>query len=136
MSLRGALLWGEDAPVDAGEIPAFVSAWAPEHLLLAVADPRTALPAYTSAGTIFLGESSSVAFGDYMTGANHVLPTGRAALSWSGLSTLDFVRWTTYQRVTRDAAARLVPDVGTFADSEGLPNHAAAARQWITREEA
>ena len=67
-----------------------------------------------------------------MTGANHVLPTGRAATSWSGLSTLDFVRWTTYQRVTPEAAARLAGDVGTFADAEGLSNHAAAARQWTT----
>ena len=136
---RGGLLWVEgdgEARVDAGAIPAFANTWAAEHLLLAVREPREALGAYTGAGTIFLGETSSVAFGDYMTGANHVLPTGRAALSWSGLSTLDFVRWTTYQRVTRDAAARLAPDVGTFADSEGLPNHAAAARQWTTREEA
>jgi histidinol dehydrogenase len=67
-----------------------------------------------------------------MTGANHVLPTGRAATSWSGLSTLDFVRWTTYQRVAPEAAARLAADVGTFADAEGLRNHAEAARQWIT----
>jgi histidinol dehydrogenase len=131
---RGGLVWVDgdaEAPVDAGAIPAFANRWAAEHLLLAVREPREALDAYTGAGTVFLGETSSVAFGDYMTGANHVLPTGRAALSWSGLSTLDFVRWTTYQRVTRDAAARLAPDVGTFADSEGLPNHAAAARQWM-----
>jgi histidinol dehydrogenase len=136
---RGGLLWvdaEDEASVETGAIPAFANAWAPEHLLLAVREPRQALDAYAGAGTVFLGETSSVAFGDYMTGANHVLPTGRAALSWSGLSTLDFVRWTTYQRVTRDAAARLAADVGTFADSEGLPNHAAAARQWMESEEA
>jgi histidinol dehydrogenase len=134
LGARGGLVWVEgegEAPVDAGAIPAFANRWAAEHLQLAVREPRAALDAYTGAGTVFLGETSSVAFGDYMTGANHVLPTGRAALSWSGLSTLDFVRWTTYQRVTRDAAARLAPDVGTFADSEGLPNHAATARQWM-----
>lgn len=136
LGARGGLLWSEatDARVDGGEIPAFVNDWSAEHLLLAVADPRAALPAYLGAGTIFLGETSSVAFGDYMTGANHVLPTGRAALSWSGLSTLDFVRWTTYQQVTRAGAASLAGDVGTFADSEGLPNHAAAARQWLPTE--
>ena len=73
-----------------------------------------------NAGTVFLGETRSVAFGDYMTGANHVLPTGGLARSYSGLSTLDFVRWTTYQRVTPEAAARLAGDVGAFADAEGL----------------
>jgi histidinol dehydrogenase len=104
--------------------------YAPEHLLLAVRDPEGALRAVRNAGTVFLGETSSVAFGDYMTGANHVLPTGAAARAYSGLSTLDFMRWTTYQRVTPAAAARLAPDVGIFADAEGLPAHAAAARAW------
>ena len=79
---------------------------------------------------MFVGASASVAFGDYMTGANHVLPTGGLARSYSGLSTLDFMRWTTYQRVTAEAAARLSGDVGIFADAEGLPGHALAARAW------
>ena len=79
---------------------------------------------------MFVGPSASVAFGDYMTGANHVLPTGGLARSYSGLSTLDFVRWTTYQRVSPDAAARLASDVGVFADAERLPGHAIAARAW------
>lgn len=122
----GAILWC-DALADA---IAFANTYAPEHLLLAVHDADAALGAVRHAGTVFLGESSSVAFGDYMTGANHVLPTGRAARAWSGLSTLDFVRWTTWQRVSRAAAARLAEDVGTFAAAEGLPGHAAAARAW------
>jgi histidinol dehydrogenase len=69
--------------------------------------------------------------GDYLTGANHVLPTGGLARSYSGLSPLDFVRWTTYQIVDTAAAARLAPDVEALAIAEGLPAHAAAARQWI-----
>lgn len=104
--------------------------YAAEHLLLLVTEPETALVHLRSAGTVFVGASSSVAFGDYMTGANHVLPTGGLARSYSGLSTLDFVRWTTWQRVSPAAAARLAADVGTFADAEGLPGHAAAARAW------
>ena len=110
----------------------FANEWAAEHLLLVVAEPvRSAtLAALRSAGTIFVGEASSVAFGDYMTGANHVLPTARAGRSYSGLSTLDFVRWTTWQEVSPAAAAGLAHDVGTFADAEGLPAHAAAARAW------
>ena len=79
---------------------------------------------------MFVGETASVAFGDYLSGANHVLPTGGLARSYSGLSTLDFVRWTTWQRIDGDAAARMADAVGTFADAEGLPGHAAAARQW------
>ncbi len=111
---------------------AFANEWAAEHLLLLVQDDVRdgALAALRSAGTVFVGAFSSVAFGDYMTGANHVLPTAGAARCYSGLSTLDFVRWTTWQRVDADAAARLAGDVGVFADAEGLPAHAAAARAW------
>jgi len=114
------------------EAVAFANDYAPEHLLLAVdeAEVDTVLSLVRNVGTVFVGEASSVAFGDYMTGANHVLPTGGLARSYSGLSTLDFVRWTTYQRVTPEAAARLAADVGRFADSERLPAHAAAARYW------
>ena len=92
------------------------------------------LAALRSAGTIFVGEASSVAFGDYMTGANHVLPTAGAGRSYSGLSTLDFVRWTTWQEVSPGAANRLSNDVAVFADAEGLPAHAAAARAWSVNE--
>lgn len=126
LASRGAVL--STPSLDAAV--AFANRYAPEHLLLAVRDPDAVLPCVRDAGTVFLGAASSVAFGDYMTGANHVLPTGRGARSYSGLSTLDFVRWTTYQRVTPAAAARLAADVATFAEAEGLPAHAAAARAW------
>jgi histidinol dehydrogenase len=109
---------------------AVANAYAAEHLLLLVAEQDKTLARLRGAGTVFVGASSSVAFGDYMTGANHVLPTGGLARSYSGLSTIDFVRWTTYQRVSPVAAARLAPAVGIFADAEGLPGHAAAARAW------
>ena len=112
LSARGALL---TAPSLAAAID-LANAWAPEHLLLAVTDPAAAFAQVRDAGTVFLGESSSVAFGDYMTGANHVLPTGDShRCTPTGLSTLDFVRWTTYQRVDRAAARRLAAPVATFA---------------------
>ena len=110
------------------EAIAFAADYAPEHLLLAVADADSALDRVRNAGTVFVGATASVAFGDYMTGANHVLPTGGLARSYSGLSPLDFVRWTTYQRVSARAAAALAPDVAAFAVGEGLPGHAMAAR--------
>lgn len=126
LSTRGAVLWASDFD----EAIAFSNQFAPEHLLLATPAADELLPRLRNAGTIFVGERSSVAFGDYMTGANHVLPTGGLARSYSGLSVLDFIRWTTYQVIDTDAAGRLAEDVGIFADSEGLPAHAAAARQW------
>ena len=129
---RGAVLWADSlrAAID------FANAYAAEHLLLIVTAPDEALALLRNVGTVFVGASASVAFGDYMTGANHVLPTGGLARSYSGLSTLDFVRWTTYQRVTSKAAASLAPDVGTFADAEGLPGHAMAARAWSAGDAA
>ena len=81
-----------------------------------------------NAGTIFIGEASSVAFGDYMSGANHVLADRRPRARLLGALDRDFYRWTTTQRVPRAAARSLAADVGTFADAEGLPGHAAAAQ--------
>jgi histidinol dehydrogenase len=108
----------------------FGSSYAAEHVLIVARDEERAAAALRNSGTIFIGRYSSVAFGDYMTGANHVLPTGGLARSYSGLSTLDFFRWTTWQRVSRAAAAALASDVGIFADAEGLQGHAVTARQW------
>ena len=126
LAAQGAVLFADS--FDEGI--AFANAYAAEHLLLVVERPDDVLGRLRNAGTVFVGASASVAFGDYMTGANHVLPTGGLARSYSGLSTLDFVRWTTYQRVTAEAAARLADDVGVFADAERLPGHALAARAW------
>ncbi|HWZ59697.1 MAG TPA: histidinol dehydrogenase [Gemmatimonadaceae bacterium] len=126
LATRGALLVAQS--VD--EAIALVNEWAPEHLLLAIADPAGAFAGVRNVGTVFFGETSSVVFGDYLTGANHVLPTGGLARSYSGLSTMDFVRWTTYQRVDRVAAGRLAADAAAFATAEHLPAHAAAAAAW------
>jgi histidinol dehydrogenase len=108
----------------------FANEYAAEHLMLVVRDADAVLPRLRNAGTVFVGATASVSFGDYMTGANHVLPTGGLARSYSGLSVSDFFRWTTWQRVDRDAAARLADAVSVLATAEGLPGHAAAAAQW------
>ncbi len=123
---RGALLWASSLE----EAVTFANRWSPEHLLIATANADGVTPLVRNAGTVFVGETASVAFGDYMSGANHVLPTGGLSRAYSGLSTLDFYRWTTFQRIDRAAAARLAADVGIFADAERLPAHAASARQW------
>lgn len=126
LAARGAIL----SAASLAEAVDFANTWAAEHLLLATTDNEAVLPSLRNAGTVFVGLSSSVVFGDYLTGANHVLPTGGLARCYSGLSTLDFVRWTTWQRVDAAAAIRLAPLAGMLANSEGLPAHAAAARQW------
>jgi len=126
LSSHGAVLSATTLP----EAIEFSNDFAPEHLLLAVRDPERALESVRNAGTVFLGEGSSVAFGDYLTGSNHVLPTGGLARTYSGLSTSDFFRWTGYQEVTAEAADRLAPDVEVLAEAEGLFAHAAAARAW------
>jgi histidinol dehydrogenase len=108
----------------------FAAEFAPEHLLLAVEDADRVLPDIRNAGCVFVGEQSSVVFGDYITGGNHVLPTGGLARSYSGLGPLDFVRWTSYQKLTRAAARRLSADTAVLANAEGLPAHAAAALGW------
>lgn len=105
----------------------FVAAFAPEHLQLQVQDAPAALANVRCAGTVFLGASSSVAFGDYGTGSNHVLPTAGAARRCSGLSVADFVRWQSWQQVDAAAARSLSTDTVRLAEAEGLPAHAAAA---------
>ncbi|MDE3053209.1 MAG: histidinol dehydrogenase [Gemmatimonadota bacterium] len=125
---QGAIVWVDDLD----DAVAWSNAYAPEHLLLCVRDERLVLDGVRNAGTVFVGQTASVSFGDYMTGANHVLPTGGLARAYSGLSTLDYFRWTTYQRVDRAAAGRLAADVDAFAQAERLPGHAAAARAWTS----
>jgi histidinol dehydrogenase len=128
LSARGAVL----VAASAEEALDFAERWAPEHLMLAVQGASELARRIRHAGTVFVGTSSSGAFGDYLTGANHVLPTGGAARAWSGLSTLDFFRWTTVQTVSPGGAASLAADTDVLATAEGLHAHAAAARAWRT----
>jgi histidinol dehydrogenase len=123
---NGAILSADSA----SEAVDFATQFAPEHLLLAVKNAEGLLPQIRNAGSVFIGEQSSVVFGDYITGGNHVLPTGGLARTYSGLGPLDFVRWTFYQKVSRDAARRLSTDAAILADAEGLPGHARAALRW------
>lgn len=111
----------------------FSERYAPEHLSVMTADARTLAGDFRNAGTIFVGPAASVAFGDYMSGANHVLPTAGGARSFSGLSATNFLRSFTIQEISADGAAALADDVGLLADTEGLPAHAAAARARAVR---
>lgn len=102
--------------------------FAPEHLSIMTRDAAALARRVRNAGTTFVGPSASVAFGDYATGANHVLPTGGRARSFSGLSTQHFLRSWTIQEIDARGASLLAGDVIRMAEAEGLPAHADAAR--------
>jgi histidinol dehydrogenase len=102
------------------------NAYAPEHLLLQVREPRRWLPEMRNAGAVFLGAWSPEPLGDYCTGANHVLPTYGYARSSSGLSVRDFLKLITVQELTRAGLRSLGPTAATLAGLEGLDAHALA----------
>ncbi|MCL1863344.1 MAG: histidinol dehydrogenase [Defluviitaleaceae bacterium] len=97
---------------------------APEHLEIITADPFTHLPKVKNAGSVFLGENTPEPLGDYMSGTNHVLPTGGTARFYSPLGVYDFVKYSSYSYYPRAAFAELQDDVAKFALSEGLDAHA------------
>ena len=98
--------------------------YAPEHLILAVREPRRWLAEVESAGSVFLGGWSPEALGDYCSGTNHVLPTYGYARAYSGLSVLDFVKRITVQEISVAGLSALGPTAVTIAQLEGLDGHA------------
>ncbi|HKP92019.1 MAG TPA: histidinol dehydrogenase [Thermoleophilaceae bacterium] len=97
---------------------------APEHLQLMGADAEDLAPLVRSAGALFVGREAGTAFGDYVAGSNHVLPTGGAARFASGLSPATFRRRMARISLTPGAAARLAPAGAAIARAEGFPVHA------------
>jgi histidinol dehydrogenase len=100
---------------------------APEHLVLLGAAEALAQD-IRNAGSVFVGEWSSVPAGDYATGANHVLPTNGWARSVGGLGLETFLKPVTIQRLTREGLERIAPTVEELAAAEGMPAHAEAVR--------
>ncbi len=121
---NGALLLAESW----GEALAFARDYAAEHLAFFTKDPGSDLESSPVAGTVFLGQAAAVAYGDYLTGANHVLPTGGLARTFSSLSTLHYLRMYTWQKISPEAASDMSESVARMAEAEGLPGHAKAAR--------
>jgi histidinol dehydrogenase len=105
----------------------FANSYAPEHLLIDVWKPERLLREVRNAGSVFLGKYSSVAFGDYCSGTNHILPTKGIASMRSSLSVYDFLKIVPYQSINRAGAVKLSGVVNVLARSEGLPAHAEAA---------
>ena len=107
---------------------AYANRVAPEHLELAVNNPEAIVDKIQNAGAIFMGHYSAESFGDYMSGPNHVLPTVATARFFSPLGVDDFIKKTSLQMLSKEAALSLVDDVDSFAMLEGLTMHALAAR--------
>jgi histidinol dehydrogenase len=100
--------------------------YAPEHLILQIADARAVLPVLRNAGSVFVGAWTPESVGDYCSGTNHVLPTYGFAQSYSGLGVDQFMRQMTVQELSREGLANLGDAVISLAGLEGLDAHAAA----------
>jgi histidinol dehydrogenase len=103
---------------------AFAQDFAPEHLELIGADAEALAPRITRAGCLFVGAGAATAFGDYVAGSNHVLPTDGAARFASGLSARTFRRRMAEVRIPPQAAAQLAPAGAALARAEGFTAHA------------
>lgn len=102
------------------------NAYAPEHLILQVAEARRWLPYVEAAGSVFLGPWTPESLGDYCSGTNHVLPTYGFAHRNSGLGVADFMRSMTVQEATTAGLSAIGPTAATLAALEGLDAHGAS----------
>ena len=110
-----------------GELDAavpLVDAIAPEHLEIASGDAERLAGRIRNAGAIFLGAHTPEAIGDYVAGANHVLPTARSARFSSGLTVLDFMKRTSILKCGPDQLRALGPAAIALGEAEGLEAHA------------
>jgi histidinol dehydrogenase len=97
--------------------------YAPEHLILQVAEPRSLLDGIDSAGSIFLGKWTPESVGDYCSGSNHVLPTYGYARSYSGVSVASYQKQITVQEVSEEGLRNIGPCAATLAAAEQLEAH-------------
>jgi len=103
---------------------------APEHITV----DREHLPSVCNAGSIFVGDYSAQAAGDYASGTNHVLPTAGVARFRGGLSVLDFVKIITVQELSLKGLQTLAPTIESLAETEGLSAHAESI--WVRSRHA
>ena len=97
--------------------------YAPEHLILQIADAEEYLPQVINAGSVFVGEWTPESVGDYASGTNHVLPTYGYAQMYSGLDVIAFMKAISFQNLSAKGIQTLGPVVETLADLEGLDAH-------------
>ena len=112
---------------------ALSDAYAPEHLQLQVAEPDWYEARLRNYGTVFVGEETTVAYGDKAVGTNHTLPTNGAARYTGGLWVGSFVKVLTHQRLTRDASRRIGAHTSAISTAEGMVGHAPSADVRLAR---
>ncbi|NCO69112.1 MAG: histidinol dehydrogenase, partial [Acidobacteria bacterium] len=113
---------------DLAQAVGIVNRLAPELVSVQVEDPRRLLDSIENAGVVFLGPWSAVALGDFVAGANHVVPTGGSARYSSPLRVADFVHRTSVVEVPAHQYGRLALAAETFAIHQDLPEDAASLR--------
>ncbi|NJC27077.1 histidinol dehydrogenase [Neolewinella antarctica] len=104
----------------------YINEYAPEHLILSMAEPRKFAAGIKNAGSIFLGYHTPESVGDYASGTNHTLPTYGYARNYSGVSLDSFVKQITFQELTRAGLEQLGPAVMLMAEAEELVGHGRA----------
>jgi sulfopropanediol 3-dehydrogenase len=115
---------GEVILVDSHEEAAAASdEYAPEHLEVQTARDEWYLARLRNYGSLFVGEQSTVAYGDKGVGTNHTLPTGRAARYTGGLWVGKFIKTVTWQRLSDEASRRIAPIMGRICHEEGMLAH-------------
>ena len=121
---RQALAGSRLIEVDALETAFAISnRYAPEHLILALREPRAWLDRVQAAGSVFLGDWTPEALGDYCSGTNHVLPTGGVARAVSGLGVGNFQIMISVQTAIAGGMAAIGPCAVVLAEAEGLEAH-------------
>jgi len=100
-----------------------INTYAPEHLLLQIDDPELLVPDIQHAGSIFLGNWTPEAVGDYASGTNHTLPTSGAARAYSGVTVESFMKYISIQQLSRLGLQNIAPTVERLAQIEGLEAH-------------
>jgi histidinol dehydrogenase len=101
----------------------FANEFAPEHLEVITKRPEEVFEGVANAGSVFLGPFSPVAVGDYLSGTNHILPTGGSARFASGVGVSTFLKSITFQRLTQASLRALEKPLIELATCEGLPAH-------------
>ncbi|SFH78232.1 histidinol dehydrogenase [Halpernia frigidisoli] len=101
----------------------FSNLYAPEHLILSIENPENYIDLIVNAGSVFLGNYSPEAAGDYATGTNHTLPTNGFARNYSGVSLDSFVKKITFQNLTEIGLKNIGKSVELMAEAEGLFAH-------------
>lgn len=101
----------------------FTNEYAPEHLEIMTMDPESVAKKIVNAGSVFLGNWTSKAAGDYATGANHILPTGGMAKMYPPLGVDSYGKWMQVQKCTKKGLRQIKKTIETVAQVEGLPAH-------------